>query len=462
MSDYKIIHSSFRDPSGFLFYRNGSIYRNINICYKENYDHLMNSGLYNSLIKNYLLVPHKECLKNSPPRLHSTYKIIEPEKIPFISYPYEWCFSQLKQSALTTLKIQKLSMRYGMSLKDSSAYNIQFIRGKPIFIDTLSFEKYHEGVPWVAYRQFCQHFLAPLLLMKYLDVSLNQLLRTNIDGVPLALVSKILPWKTKFSPSIFMHIHMHAKSQKRSQKMILYKKNSSKKFSKMAFKGLIDSLYSLITSLNWVPTGTQWGQYYQAAESYEPRSFAHKKRLIADFFKGLSSSLIVDLGSNNGIFSRIAASDTTQIISADMDPACVEDNYLTCKKEKRGNLLPLLIDLTNPSTAIGWQNKEREPFIERCKNSTVMALALIHHLAIGNNLPLRRIADFFAQIADQLVIEFVPKTDKMVESLLANRDDIFTDYNQENFEKEFIRHFQIIRSEKIVESNRTLYLLKRN
>lgn len=196
---------SFRDPSGFIFFENGSLYRQVNIVYRENYDQLINSGLYETLVRLGLMVSHEEVDLHYA-RTNSAYRILKPALIPFISYPYEWCFSQLKDAALTTLEIQKKALDFGMSLKDASAYNIQFLDGKPVFIDTLSFEKYEEGQPWVAYRQFCQHFLAPLALMCFSDVRLNQLLRIYPDGIPLDLASCLLPLRTFLKFSLLSHI----------------------------------------------------------------------------------------------------------------------------------------------------------------------------------------------------------------------------------------------------------------
>jgi hypothetical protein len=204
--------ASFRDPSGFLFSQGGILYRQINRSYADDYSRLMESGLYERLVKAGLLIPHVELDRaersdeRSEERSRSAvehslnaeaFKIIQPERVPFISYPYEWSFSQLKDAALTTLSIHKRALKYNMALKDASAYNIQFVRGKPTLIDTLSFEKYKEGQPWVAYRQFCQQFLAPLALMAYRDVRLSQLLRVHIDGIPLDLASRLLPARTR-------------------------------------------------------------------------------------------------------------------------------------------------------------------------------------------------------------------------------------------------------------------------
>src|SRR6185436_4959816 len=186
------LSASFRDPSGFLFSRGGILYRQVNRAYQKEYARLMESGLYEKLVKAGLLIPHVEV--DQPPAVEvDALKVIQPDRVPFISYPYEWSFGQLKSAALATLSIQKRALKMGMSLKDASAYNIQFVHGKATLIDTLSFEVYEEGEPWVAYRQFCQHFLAPLALMALKDVRLNQLLRVYIDGVPLDLVSELLP-----------------------------------------------------------------------------------------------------------------------------------------------------------------------------------------------------------------------------------------------------------------------------
>lgn len=208
------VAGSFRDPSGFVFVRNHVLFRQVNQQYRVHYDHLMDSGLYQRLLGDGLLVPHTEA-DGALAVSDDAYKVIQPEAIPFISYPYEWCFSQYKDAALTTLAIQKRALEFGMSLKDASAYNIQLLRGKPVLIDTLSFELYPEGQPWVAYRQFCQHFLAPLALMSYRDMRLGQLMSTYIDGIPIDLASTLLPFRSRFRLALLLHIHLHARSQRR-------------------------------------------------------------------------------------------------------------------------------------------------------------------------------------------------------------------------------------------------------
>ncbi len=454
----KVEPSSFRDPSGFVYFQKQSLLRQVNLQYKENYDHLMGSGLYQTLLDSGLIVAHEE-VDIGFAATDEAYRVIRPEFVPFISYPFEWCFSQLKAAALITLKIQNKSLALGMSLKDCSAYNIQFRNGNPIHIDTLSFEKYREGKPWVAYRQFCQHFLAPLALMSFVDVRLNQLLRVYMDGVPLDLARTLLPFRTFTKFSLLSHIHLHAGLQKR-----LARKSgrTAHGVSRQGLLGLIDSLQSGIKNLNWRPKDTEWANYYEAT-NYDFEAFQHKKQLVTEFLDQMTPMPrnVWDLGANTGLFSRIASQRGIPTISFDLDPACVERNYLESKQKGETQLLPLLLDLTNPSPNLGWENRERTSWMQRGPADVVMALALVHHLAISNNLPLGKIAEFFSQICQSLIIEFVPKNDSQVKGLLSSRPDIFPEYAQEGFEKEFRRYFLIQRSEKVRNTERTLYWMRK-
>lgn len=417
----------------------------------------MESGLYKTLVRDQLIIPHEEDYTIEFVD-DSVYKIIKPEIIPFISYPYEWCFSQLKTAALTTLRIQKLALEFDMSLKDGSAYNIQFMAGKPLLIDTLSFEKYCEGEPWIAYRQFCQHFLAPLVLMAFTDIRLNQLLRTYIDGIPLDLTSALLPFKTRLKFSVFSHIHVHAAAQKRYGDKPANKNN--RKLSRTGLLAIIDNLESTIRKLQWNPGGTEWGTYYDNT-NYSDEAINHKKEFICGCLDQIKPKSVWDLGANTGVFSLLAAKRNILTISFDIDSAAVEKNYLNCLKNGEQNVLPLLLDLTNPSPSIGWENAERMSFLERGPADMVLALALVHHLAISNNVPLNRIAQLFSGLCKFLVIEFVPKSDSQVQRLLATREDIFPNYTQQEFESKFTKYFAILRSTNINDSERTLYLLQK-
>jgi ribosomal protein L11 methylase PrmA len=451
-----IIPSSFRDPSGFLFFRDGNLYRQINKCCLDNFDQFIKSGLYNKLSSKQLLIPHQDA-DISPENPDTAFKIIKPLPIPFVSYPYEWSFSQLKHAALLTLEIQKISLEYGMTLKDASAYNVQFFQGKPIFIDTLSFERYESGNPWIGYHQFCQHFLAPLALMQYTDIRLGQMLRTYLDGIPLDLTSTLLPKKTWLNLGIVMHIHLHAKSEKKYADVHVPVKFGG--VSKNGLLGLLDNLTSTIEKMQWQPEGTEWAEYYQDT-NYSKDAFEHKKEVVAHFLELAHSTTVWDIGANNGLFSRLASNNKIPTIAFDIDPACIELNYREILRNKEQDLLPLILDLTNPSPGIGWQNAERDSLIGRGPADTVLALALIHHLAISNNVPLNRIAEFFSRICHSLIIEFVPKSDSQVQKLLMNREDIFDTYEEEHFENAFKRYFTIEQKVPVTGSNRILYLCK--
>ena len=451
--------ASFRDPSGFLFTCDGVLYRQVNQSYAADYQKLVDSGLYAKLVKAGLLVPHIEVeMEAADPAM--AFKILRPELVPFITYPYEWSFSQLKDAALATLSIQKRALKLGMSLKDASAYNIQLFGGKVTLIDTLSFETYKEGEPWVAYRQFCQHFLAPLALMAYRDIRLNQLLRVYIDGIPLDLASSLLPGRTRWMIGLASHIHLHASAQKRYADVAVSEKRAGRKMSKEALVALIESLQVTVRKLEWKPAGTEWADYY-AANNYTDAAFEHKKVLVGDWLTRIEAKTVWDLGGNTGVFSRVAAQTGAFVVSSDIDPAAVEVNYRMVKEQKEHNLVPMVLDLTNPSPAIGWSNLERDSFLQRGPADASLALALVHHLAISNNVPLPRVAEFFAACGEWLIVEFVPKSDGQVQKLLRSRLDIFNDYTKAGFEQAFGQFYTLQESSAVRDSQRWLYLMRR-
>ena len=448
--------SSFRDPGGFVFYQEGKIFRQINNLCQKDFDYLISSGLYKTLTKGGLLIPHKEVSKShvlSP----TAYRIIQPEVIPFISYPYEWCFGQLKSAALLTLKVQKIALEHGMSLKDASAYNIQFRGYKPVFIDTLSFAVYEEEKPWVAYKQFCQHFLAPLALMAYTDVRLNQMLKIYVGGIPLSLAANLLPLGSKLNFGLLAHLHLHSASQEHyADKNLNLKKYHLKKNRLVA---LISSLEKTIKNLKLKKINTEWENYYSFT-NYSDKSFKNKAAIVSKYLATARPKTVWDLGANTGEFSRLAK-EKAYVISCDIDPLAVEINFERTKKNKERSILPLILDLTNPSPALGWANKERGSFSQRGPVDLILALALIHHLAISDNLPLNYIAEYFSRLGSNLIIEFIPKDDSKAQKLLSTREDIFPYYDKGNFEKEFSKYFRILKSEKIKGAKRTIYLMKK-
>ena len=450
------IPGSFRDPSGVLFRRNGTLYRQVNNCYRAHYDKLIDSGLYEKLIRSGLLVRSEEV--DVGLAIHGgAYKVIQPEVVPFVSYPYEWCFSQLKAAALLTLEIQQHALGCGMTLKDCSAYNVQFLRGRAVFIDTLSFEIHPEGRPWVGYGQFCRHFLGPLALMSLKDIRLNQLLRVYLDGVPLDLADKLLGFRARLSASLYLHIHLHAKAQKRYEDRPV--DLNVRKISRMAMLGLVDSLTGAVRKLKWQPVRTQWADYYSFT-NYTDEAFEYKKAVVAEMLEVAKPKEVWDLGGNTGVFSRLASDRGIPTVSFDVDPAAIERTYLDVVSRPDSSLLPLVMDLTNPSGDLGWANEERMSLVHRGPTDTVMALALVHHLGISNNVPLPRIARFFQSICRSLIIEFVPKEDSQVQKMLSSREDVFSDYDRATFEQSFGRYFTIQTRRDIEGTKRTLYLMR--
>lgn len=467
------VPGSFRDPDGFVFVRDGILLRQINRSYQTSYAHLMRSGLYQELVDEGLLIAHEELpgeeadgeIATPSGAMAARHAVIRPEAIPFISYPYEWSFSQLKDAALTTLAVQKKALEHDMSLKDASAYNIQFHNGRPVHIDTLSFEMYREGRPWAAYRQFCQHFLAPLSLMSYRDASLGLLLRVHLDGVPVELASRLLPARTRLSFALLTHIHLHAAAQRRFSATTparMASPNSSRAMSRLALRGLIDNLEAAIKALKWQSENSTWADYYDNT-NYDAAALEHKKRLVEEFLNAIAPAprVVWDLGANTGMFSRLAGARQMQTIAWDSDAAAVEKNYRECRRRDERHLLPLVQDLTNPSPAIGWEGRERASLVERGPVDAAFALALVHHLALANNVPLPHIARFFSRLCSWLIIEFVPKSDSQAQRLLAGREDIFAQYSQQGFESAFSEYFVARHSAPIGGTRRTLYLMEK-
>jgi len=450
-------NASFRDPSGYVYQDGDRIFRQVNKKYRENYDLLMSSGLYARLTKERLLVAHTEV--DSKEMSAECYKTICPEKVGFVSYPYEWSFSQYRDAATATLRIQQIAVSLGMCLKDASAYNIQFHKGLPVLIDTLSFDKYLPGSPWVGYRQFCKHFLAPIALMSNTDIRLSRLMSIYIDGIPLDLASALLPWPTYLNFSLLSHIHIHSKTEKKyaNAQTNRYGKHG---MSELALNALLDNLLSAVSSMQSPNMVTEWGNYYHNT-NYTLNAFDQKKKLISQFLDEIRPRVVWDFGGNTGEFSRVASQKGVQTISFDIDPVAVEKNYSEAKLLKENNLLPLLLDLTNPSPGIGWGNLERESIAQRANADCVMALALIHHLVISNNLPLEYVADYFSKLSPYLIVEFVPKEDSKVQVLLASREDIFDKYTRDEFEVAFEKYYSIIACKAIEGSGRVLYLMRR-
>lgn len=466
--------SSFRDPAGFVFGHKGEAYRQINKSGQADYDKFMSGGLYDELVKRQLLVDHSALSASAVTKLGldadtERYLVIKPRQIPFISYPYEWSFAQLKAAALLTLEIQSLALKHGMILKDASAYNVQFIGKRAVFIDTLSFASYEAGQPWEGYRQFCEHFIAPLAVARYTTYDSLKLLQTHLEGIPLSLAASTLPRRAKLKPGLFSHLILHNASQQRFQKSGAKSDTEAqavktRPMSMLALQGLVASLERTVRSLRAPKSQTEWGDYYNFT-NYSEAGFKEKHAMVGKFLQQAAgkspasgTKVVWDFGANNGELSQIAAQRGLYTVAWDIDPIAVGRNF--AHKEHEETMLPLIQDCVNPSPSLGWMGKERDSLFQRGPADVVFALAIIHHLAIGRNLPLERIADFFAATGKHVIVEFVPKGDSKVDILLASRKDIFPDYNTEHFELAMKRHFKLVEKQTIPHTKRTLYLFK--
>lgn len=446
--------ASFRDPSGFIYEKDRTIYRFVSVAYLQDYELFVKSGLAGELLKKKLLLPFTELAENHTGR-SDWYKTLQPQQLPFLSYAWEWSFEQLKDAALTTLNICRLALQKGMILKDATPTNIQLVEGKYKLIDTLSFEKYKEGEAWIAYRQFCECFLNPLLIAVYTRMEVHKLVLSYPDGVPAAVASSLLPFKTKFKASVYLHVHLQAKI---SGKQSTEQKQTNRKISKRNIEQILENLHSCISGLSLPQQTTTWNNYYSETILSE-QYFTEKKKTVSSILESLEYNSILDLGANEGEFSLLCSKDA-KVISTDFDSDCINRFYKRVKEEKRTNIYPLVVDLTYPSPSMGWMNEERPAFFKRTKVDVCMALALIHHLAIAKNITFEQLAVFFASVCNTLIIEFVPKSDPKVKELLTWREDIFEKYTVDEFEAVFCGEFTLQKKEKIKDSERIFFLFQ--
>ena len=448
--------SSYRDPSGYIFEKEGVLYRQVNLSFKEDFDHFIKSGCYNQLVEKKLLLSHQVINENFTGS-NNWYTTLQPDKINFISYPYEWSFDMLKDAALLTLQLIKETIPFGVVLKDATPYNIQWHNGQLIFIDTLSFEKYNEAQPWIAYRQFCESFLGPLLLMHYNKLPLQQLSFAYPDGIPLAVTKALLPGRSRFSLYTYLHIHLHAKVSGNSENAVTGRTS----FTKQKLLNLISSLETLIKKLKLPRQASIWSAYYKEAAQRNDY-LEQKKKIINEWLQELPDiKTAADLGANEGEFTQLLAARNILSIAADFDPYCINTLYNKIKSGAEKNIQPLIIDLSNPSPAVGVNNNERQSFTDRCNADLVLALALIHHLAIGKNIPLEMIAGFLKNTGNYLIIELIPKDDEKVQLMLKSKEDIYTNYTEGDFIKSFEQYYSITDRQFIGQSGRQIFLMKR-
>lgn len=419
---------SFRDPGGRVFLQGSRVYRAIFPSAVEDFKAVRRTPLIPKLIEQGLLLAETEVdVKVLAEIAPQAVIALQHPRLPFIAYPYEWCFAALKAAALLTLDIHLQALQHGVTLSDASAYNVQFIGTKPVFIDHLSFRPYYDGMLWMGHRQFCEQFLNPLLLRAYTGIAHHAWYRGQMQGISAHDLRHSLPTWRLLMPKTFMHVFLQASLQKttsREAKKVLPKIH----LPLTALQGMLQSLRNWLSKLEPKVKSTAW-QHYAKQNSYSSHDSEQKASLVAEFVKSVKPSMLWDLGCNTGVYSQIALQNGVQhVIGFDADLNAVEQAW-----QSHSNLLPLYQDLSNPSPQQGWHQRERYGLKERGPADALLALALIHHLAIAQNIPLTAIAEWLCELSPCGLVEFVPKEDPMVQELLRLREDIFADYNLENF-----------------------------
>lgn len=456
------VHGSFRDPSGAVFKYQNKIIRSISKIGEKKYIYIKNKNIIEDSIKNNFLIDTFEIndvfLKE---KLKSSF-LLEHKKLQYISYPYEWCFEQLKDAAIHHLNFQLFLLERGFELIDASAYNIQFIGSKPIFIDCLSLNKYKEGNPWLGHNQFCEQFLNPLLFTLSTKVLFNNWYKGSLEGIKSNEVVKFLKLSLKFNPIVFLNIILpnifHKFSKRKHFSELVLKKNKSikKNFSKKSYFWLIKSLKKFIHNIKKPSTTTFWGRYSEE-KTYSDENYKEKKEIVKNFIIKNKLKKIVDIGCNNGDFSELCLmSGSDYVVGLDYDEISLEKSYLKSRVKKL-NFLPLYFDASNPSSNIGWYQKERDGFLERCEFDGLIALAFEHHLTIAKNISFEEFIKWLLDIAPIGLIEFVPKNDKTIRVMLDLKGDIFPDYTEENFKKILRKFSNIVRISEVGNSGRKIY-----
>ncbi len=451
---------SFRDPGGFILHHGASVFRVILPDAVPLWKRFVSSGLPDELESAGLLVPTSErphaaeILEGEVP---PGSVVVEHERIPFVSYPYEWTFEMLRAAALLQLEIMERCLRRGWILKDASAYNVQFRGTRPVFIDLLSFSPLSEGEPWAGYNQFCRMMLYPLMLEAYKHIPFQPWLRSDLEGIDPAVFDQMLKGATRLRKGVLTHVTAQAYLQRKlssTQHSVRQQIKSAGMTSDMIRRN-VRGLRTLIEGLAAPRYSTTWGDYSRT--HYLQEALQQKENFVRHAMAGRPLELVWDLGSNDGRFSRIAAESAQTVVAMDSDVAAVDGLFRTLREGKVANILPLLVNVANPSPAQGWAGTERASLSDRGNPDLTLALALVHHLVIAANVPVPALLQWLSTVTRELIVEFVSKDDPMVRRLLLNKDDTYTDYNREAFEGALHRHFRVVHAAEIHGGTRFLY-----
>ncbi len=463
--------ASYRDPSGTVLHADGRVFRTVAAPAWEAFDAARASGLLDRLtsegtvVRSWVPDPADVPQALRPLLAQPGWHLIEHEPVPFISYPYEWPFSLLKRAALHHLDLQIRLLESGFTLSDASAYNVQFRGTRPVFIDLLSLVRYVPGAYWAGYRQFCEQFLNPLLLGAVNGVAHHGWYRGALEGIAVEDLARVLPVRARWSWRTQVHVLMHARLTQRARRDASSgagpQRPPGRPLTKAALVWMLSGLRTWIAGLR--PKGTRetvWADYADHT-SYTPAEGDAKRDFVRRYASAHPGATVFDLGCNTGDYAEAAlGAGVARVIGFDLDLGALE--AAVARSTARGlDFLPLYGDAANPSPTQGWAQGERRGLGDRANAGGVLALALLHHLAIGRNVPLTNAVDWVTSLAPSGVLEFVPKPDPMVQRMLANREDIFPDYSEESCRRALRARHRIVRAEVVSGSGRVLFEYRR-
>ena len=421
--------SSFRDDAGQIFNFKNRIFRSIKNDYIENYNFIKNQDIYQKLINKNLLINSWEAKDQDliSQNFDDVNKFLEHEKLENWTYPYEWTFSQLKKAAIFHLDFQLFLLEENISLKDASAYNIQFKNNKPIFIDILSLQKLDENTPWQGHKQFCEEFLNPLVYSSYFNLPFNEIYKGNLNGISNRQIINLLGYKIFFSFSLLINVYF---TESLSSKSGISKKKKERSYKQSQYF-LINNLKKFIKKLKYKKNKSTWSNYSNT-HSYSKESEIEKENILKSYISTNKPYSLIDMGCNDAKYSFISKElGVKKIIALDYDMQCLEKIEL----DNNEIVTPLYADLSNISPSIGWDNKEKKSFIERFNFDFSLSFAVVHHLAISKNIPLYEVLNFIIKLSKKGLIEFIPNDDEMVKRMKMFKTKDYDDYNLENFLK---------------------------
>lgn len=451
---------SFRDPGGRVFVVGDRVYRTVNPSAVEDFEYVESTGLLPSLVeKGWVVAADPVSTDVLGDRAAGARYVLEHPKLPLVSYPYEWPFPALKAAALRHLDVQLAALESGVALSDASAYNIQFIGSRPIFIDRLSFVRYHDGDFWAGHRQFTEQFLNPLLLRSLLGIAHNAWYRGAQEGIPARDLKRLLKWRHCFSFRVLSHVVLQSAFQETASRSDAGQQSEEMRrvgFPRVAFERMLNKLRGWIATLEPADTGKTVWQDYARDNSYTSDEAVVKRSFIGEFAAAVEPALLWDFGCNTGDYSAAALeSGARYAVGFDFDQGALERGF--ARAQRHGLPLQLLfLDAANPASSQGWAEAERQGLMARATADAILALAFVHHLAIAKNIPLDQLVGWLTDLAPTGVIEFVPKGDPMVEELLRLRSDVFPDYTEENFLALVESRARVVKRAKVSSSGRLL------